>query len=85
MTEKLKLIPSDATKPTLTAQASKSKQTVPKPENAPSKHAYETLDRMAHASLAKATSGLAPSVLGEAWMDWAVHLATSPGKQMLPL
>ena len=82
MTEKLKLMPSEATKPTLTAQASKRKPTVMTPENAPPKHAYETLDRMAHASLAKATSGLAPSVLGEAWMDWAVHLATSPGKQM---
>ncbi|WP_443135090.1 PHA/PHB synthase family protein [Frigidibacter sp. ROC022] len=37
---------------------------------------------MAHARAAKATSGLSPSVLGEAWMDWAVHLAASPGKQM---
>lgn len=43
---------------------------------------YETLDRAAHAGVAKATSGLSPSVLAEAWMDWATHLATSPGKQM---
>ncbi|PIL20115.1 hypothetical protein P775_10630 [Puniceibacterium antarcticum] len=64
--------------------------TVPKPPAAESaslpaeptpQSAYETLDRMVHASLAKATSGLSPSVLGEAWMDWAVHLAVSPGKQ----
>lgn len=39
---------------------------------------YEALDRAAHANLAKATSGLSPSALGEAWMDWAVHLAASP-------
>tara|TARA_R110000772_G_scaffold231592_1_gene342433 strand:+ start:42167 stop:43855 length:1689 start_codon:yes stop_codon:yes gene_type:complete len=39
------------------------------------------MDQSAHAAVAKATSGLAPSVLGEAWMDWAVHMATSPGKQ----
>ncbi len=44
--------------------------------------AYETLDRLTHAGVAKATAGLAPSVLAEAWMDWAVHMATSPGKQM---
>ncbi|PWR01279.1 poly-beta-hydroxybutyrate polymerase [Meridianimarinicoccus roseus] len=44
--------------------------------------AFEALDRMAHANVAKATSGLSPSVLAEAWMDWATHLAVSPGKQM---
>lgn len=43
---------------------------------------YDTLDRMAHGSVAKATSGLAPSVLAEAWTDWALHLAASPGKQL---
>lgn len=49
----------------------------PRPEQA-----FEALDRMAHAAVAKATSGLSPSVLAEAWMDWATHLAVSPGKQM---
>ena len=43
---------------------------------------YEALDRVAHAGFARAVSGLSPSVLAEAWMDWAVHLATSPGKQL---
>jgi len=43
---------------------------------------FEALDRMAHASVAQATSGLSPSVLAEAWMDWATHLAVSPGKQL---
>ncbi|PRY80531.1 polyhydroxyalkanoate synthase [Yoonia maritima] len=43
---------------------------------------YQTLDHMAHANVAKATSGLSPSVLAEAWMDWATHLAASPGKQL---
>ncbi len=47
-----------------------------------SETAYEAMDRLAHANVAKVTSGLAPSVLGEAWMDWAVHLAVSPGKQL---
>lgn len=43
---------------------------------------YDTLDHMAHARVAKATSGLSPSVLAEAWIDWATHLAASPGKQL---
>ena len=43
---------------------------------------YETVDRLAHAQVAKATSGLAPSALAEAYLDWAIHLAISPGKQM---
>jgi polyhydroxyalkanoate synthase len=46
------------------------------------KQPFETLDRTAHAAVAKATSGLSPSVLAEAWMDWATHLAVSPGKQL---
>ncbi|WP_197082909.1 PHA/PHB synthase family protein [Pseudorhodobacter ferrugineus] len=55
----------------------KPKQIAPQPERP-----YETLDRMAHATLASATSGLSPSVLAEAWMDWATHLASSPGKRL---
>ena len=58
----------------------------PCPEPAPpaTRHeeTYEKLDRLAHSTVATATSGLAPSVLAEAWMDWAVHLAVSPGKQL---
>jgi polyhydroxyalkanoate synthase subunit PhaC len=54
----------------------------PGPARAREPTLYEAMDRAAHASVAKATSGLAPSVLGEAWMDWAVHLAVSPGKQL---
>lgn len=43
---------------------------------------YEAMDRAAHAAVGKATSGLSPSVLVEAWTDWAVHMAVSPGKQL---
>lgn len=63
--------------PTLKAEV-----TADVPREAHAEQVFETLDRMAHASVAKATSGLSPSVLGEAWMDWAVHLAASPGKLM---
>jgi polyhydroxyalkanoate synthase len=42
----------------------------------------EVLDRVSHASLAKLTSGLSPASLVGAYLDWAAHLATSPGKRL---
>ncbi len=41
----------------------------------------KTLDRTLHASTARLTGGLSPAALMAAYMDWAVHLAASPGKQ----
>ena len=43
---------------------------------------FEALDRDMHGRMAQATFGIAPSVLAEAWVDWAVHIAASPGKQL---
>ena len=42
----------------------------------------DRLDTQAHAQLARASSGLSPASALLAWQDWAVHLATSPGKQI---
>ncbi|WP_262268429.1 PHA/PHB synthase family protein [Microvirga yunnanensis] len=42
----------------------------------------DTLDHAAHAGLARLTGGLSPAALTAAYMDWAVHLAISPGKQL---
>ncbi|MBN2907391.1 MAG: alpha/beta fold hydrolase [Rhodobacteraceae bacterium] len=53
----------------------------PRPSRPATPTFHQAMDQAAHAAVAKATSGLAPSVLGEAWMDWAVHMAVSPGKQ----
>jgi poly[(R)-3-hydroxyalkanoate] polymerase subunit PhaC len=41
----------------------------------------ERIDRFAHAAIAKLTMGVSPIALGLAWLDWATHLASSPGKQ----
>ncbi len=41
----------------------------------------ETMDRAAFAAIAGATHGLSPATLMQAWADWAMHLAVSPGKQ----
>ena len=41
----------------------------------------ETIDRSVHAAAARMTAGLSPPALAAAFSDWAVHLASSPGKQ----
>jgi poly[(R)-3-hydroxyalkanoate] polymerase subunit PhaC len=44
--------------------------------------AFALLDRSAHAEIARLTGGLSPAALVLAFVDWGVHLATSPGKQL---
>jgi len=41
----------------------------------------DVLDHSTRAMIARMTGGLAPAALGAMWADWAVHLASSPGKQ----
>jgi len=41
------------------------------------------LDRALHAVLKKFSMGLSPIALSLAYMDWVMHLGTSPGRQML--
>ncbi|ANI16227.1 MULTISPECIES: alpha/beta hydrolase [Pseudomonas] len=41
----------------------------------------EALDIRMHAAWARAWSSLSPESPMLAWLDWAIHLATSPGKQ----
>lgn len=42
----------------------------------------DVVDRSFHAATARLTGGLSPATMVQAWMDWAIHLASSPGKQM---
>jgi len=42
----------------------------------------DVADRSYHAAIARFTRGLSPAALGEAYLDWWVHLAFSPGKQL---
>jgi polyhydroxyalkanoate synthase len=39
------------------------------------------IDRVIHALVAKQTGGISPLALWLAYLDWALHLAASPGKQ----
>jgi polyhydroxyalkanoate synthase len=41
----------------------------------------DTLDRIAHARLARLSAAISPASLGAAYLDWAVQLALAPGKQ----
>jgi polyhydroxyalkanoate synthase subunit PhaC len=43
----------------------------------------ETLDRMMHAWQARFTRSISPAALSLAYLDWAMHLANSPGKQAI--
>ncbi len=40
------------------------------------------LDRLVHANMGRLTANLSPASVGQAFADWAFHLAISPGKQM---
>lgn len=42
----------------------------------------EILDRSLHAMAARFTLGLSPAALAQAYLDWATHLAFSPGKRL---
>lgn len=42
----------------------------------------DIVDRTAHATAARLTAGLSPAALAEAYLDWATHLAFSPGKRL---
>ena len=42
----------------------------------------QALDRGLKAALAKMTAGLSPIALAAAYNDWALHLATAPGKRL---
>lgn len=42
----------------------------------------ELIDRSIHAATARLTAGISPSAIASAYMDWATHLAASPGKRL---
>ena len=42
----------------------------------------EIMDRSLRAGIARFTAGLSPSALGAAYLDWAVHLFSAPGKRL---
>ncbi|MFT3689176.1 PHA/PHB synthase family protein [Paenirhodobacter sp.] len=47
----------------------------------PAEDAFRRFDRYLHALMGRSENGISPLSLGMAWMDWAAHLAFSPGRQ----
>jgi len=45
-------------------------------------HRHAAVDRSVMANLARATAGLSPHAMIDAWSDWALHMARAPGRQM---
>jgi polyhydroxyalkanoate synthase len=48
----------------------------------PSKQWAEALDRALNYAVSRATLGLSPAALAEAYFDWLIHLTAAPGKQL---
>jgi len=44
--------------------------------------AYDTFDRLIHAQQAQLTCALSPAAIVLAYLDWSLHLANSPGRQL---
>ena len=44
--------------------------------------APDSIDRIIHALVGRATLGISPAAVALAYFDWLVHLGTSPGKQV---
>ena len=43
---------------------------------------HDRLDALARAQIARLTGGISPAALTQVWVDWAAHMASSPGKQV---
>ncbi|QDZ01358.1 alpha/beta fold hydrolase [Nitratireductor mangrovi] len=54
---------------------------VPPAQLADGAKVYREADRLVHAAVGAWTLGMSPASLLQAWQDWALHLAISPGKQ----
>lgn len=53
----------------------------PAPQSGPSKLSFDNLDRIARAATGRFTMGVSPYAVTSAWLDWASHMARSPGRQ----
>ncbi len=72
--------PATQARPALTPASRKVRLASPPVEVNPRLEAAEIIDRAAHAMMARFTHGASPTAQAIAQLDWALHLAASPGK-----
>jgi len=70
----------DSSVASLTPVSRKLRREPPPVERNPRIDAAETVDRAVHAAIARFTQGMSPTAMTLAQIDWAMHLAASPGK-----
>ncbi|MCW5729645.1 MAG: polyhydroxyalkanoic acid synthase [Alphaproteobacteria bacterium] len=84
MTDQMRVMPKPANdRPEPEAAASPPSRPVPGAPHLPEiSMSTISMDRMTNVALARLTAGLSPLALSAAYLDWATHLAFSPGKRL---
>jgi polyhydroxyalkanoate synthase len=86
--EAIRLVPHPVTTGDEIQRADRPPQSQPPVRAAADQESYaaaawsEIVDRSVHVAMARFTLGASPAAMAESYLDWATHLATSPGKQM---
>ncbi len=63
-------------------QEGKTETVAARPQNFAPDSPFQVLDRSVHVAISLVTAGLSPAALTQAFFDWYVHLAVSPGKRL---
>ncbi len=71
----------DVSVPVVHAQQAVARAQMPESPAADPVPSFRSYDRMLRAVRARASQGISPIAVADAWTNWAVHLAMAPGKQ----
>jgi polyhydroxyalkanoate synthase len=71
----------DAAMPAVRAKSRAPRSPSPQPRGGDRVPSFRSYDRMLRATRARATQGISPVTVADAWANWALHLAMAPGRQ----